>query len=232
MIMEGWINLHRQILESAVFASEKRLKIWIWLLCKTNYKDRFINLNIGRGESIIELKRGQVLFGRFKAEEETGINGSTVYKILHWFESEKMIEIKSNSHYTILTISNYNDYQTMDNQKVTSNEQASNNQVTANEQASNTPNKDKKDNKDKNDNKVFIAPQQNEVEQYFFDNGYTKQSAIKMFNYYSVANWKDGKGNQVKNWKQKSQSVWFKDENKLIKTNEIKPTYIRQDSDF
>jgi hypothetical protein len=154
--MEGWINLHRQILESAVFASEKRLKIWVWLLCKANYKDRFVNLNIGRGESVIELKRGEVLFGRFKAEEETGIDGSTIYKILHWFENENMIAIKSNSHYTILTISNYNDFQTIENQKVTANEQASNKQVTANEQASNTPKKDNKDNKDKNKENLEI----------------------------------------------------------------------------
>ena len=30
------------------------------------------------------------------------------------------------------------------------------------------------------------------------------------------SDWKDSKGNKVKNWKQKMQSVWFKDENKII----------------
>jgi hypothetical protein len=38
--------------------------------------------------------------------------------------------------------------------------------------------------------------------------------ANKAFKYYETGNWKDGKGNQVKNWKQKMQSVWFKEENK------------------
>ena len=46
-------------------------------------------------------------------------------------------------------------------------------------------------------------------------NGYKEDAGEKFYNYYSVANWKDGKGNKVKNWKQKAQAVWFKDENKI-----------------
>ena len=53
------------------------------------------------------------------------------------------------------------------------------------------------------------------IKEYFSENGYTQESAIKFFNYYSVANWNDAKGNKVKNWKQKAQSVWFKPENKI-----------------
>lgn len=55
----------------------------------------------------------------------------------------------------------------------------------------------------------------NEVIDYFLNNNYTKDSAEKFFNYYSVAYWKDSKGNPVKNWKQKAHSVWFKPENKI-----------------
>ena len=69
--------------------------------------------------------------------------------------------------------------------------------------------------------KVFTPPQLFEVETYFFENGYTKESGKKAFNYYAVADWQDSQGRKVKNWKQKMQSVWFKDENK-IKT-EVKP---------
>jgi hypothetical protein len=56
----------------------------------------------------------------------------------------------------------------------------------------------------------------NEVKDYFKEKGYTEISAIKFYEYYSVADWMDGKGNKVKNWKQKAQSVWFKDENKIV----------------
>lgn len=61
----------------------------------------------------------------------------------------------------------------------------------------------------------------NEIKLYFFENGYSEIAAQKFFDYYSIANWKDSKGNKVKNWKQKAQAVWFKDENK-IPTNEPK----------
>jgi uncharacterized protein YdaU (DUF1376 family) len=71
------------------------------------------------------------------------------------------------------------------------------------------------DEKPKRDKKQFVAPKIEEVKLYFKENSYTEQAAEKMFNYYSVADWKDSTGKQVKNWKQKAQSVWFKDENKI-----------------
>ena len=72
----------------------------------------------------------------------------------------------------------------------------------------------KDDDKPKKPRSVFTPPVISDVISYFEENGYTKQSAEKAFKYYSVANWKDVKGNKVRNWKQKMQSVWFKDENK------------------
>lgn len=62
-------------------------------------------------------------------------------------------------------------------------------------------------------------PSLEEVILYFDENGYTKESATKMFEYYEESRkprgrvWKDGRGNTVKNWKQKARSIWFKDDN-------------------
>lgn len=55
----------------------------------------------------------------------------------------------------------------------------------------------------------------NEVKYYFKEKGYTENSAIKFYEYYSVADWKDSNGKPVKSWKQKAQSVWFTEENKI-----------------
>ena len=65
-------------------------------------------------------------------------------------------------------------------------------------------------------NKEVIYPSSLEVENYFFENGYKREAGIKAFNYYSTGNWIDSKGNKVRNWKQKMQAIWFKDENKII----------------
>jgi hypothetical protein len=67
------------------------------------------------------------------------------------------------------------------------------------------------------------TPSLEEVILYFDENGYTKDSATKMFEYYEESRkpsgrvWKDGRGNTVKNWKQKARSVWFKPDN--LKSN-------------
>ena len=78
-------------------------------------------------------------------------------------------------------------------------------------------------NKNKNKNEIRIKEEEeiniNHIKLYFFENGYSETSAQKFFDYYSIANWKDSKGNKVKNWKQKAQSVWFKEENKIKDTN-------------
>jgi hypothetical protein len=72
--------------------------------------------------------------------------------------------------------------------------------------------------------KVIDTPLIDEVILYFNEKGYTKDSAVKAFNYYEENNWKDSRNNQVKNWKQKMQGVWFKDENKI--KNEQLPAHL------
>lgn len=149
---EGFILLSRAILDSDVFASQKLLKIWIWCLCKANFKDRTAPLKIGKGETIIKVKRGSFIFGRFKAEEELFIDGSTVYKSIKKLQDMDMIKIESNNQYSIITICKYDEYQQSDNYKVTSKEQPSNSEVTAEGQPSNTT---KNVNKDNNLNNVI-----------------------------------------------------------------------------
>jgi len=74
----------------------------------------------------------------------------------------------------------------------------------------------------KRNNSIFLKPDLNDVVKYFSINGYTEKSAKKFFDYYDVSDWHDSKGNKIVNWKQKAQSVWFKDENKNIEINKPK----------
>ena len=137
---KGFILLSRNILDSDVFASQKLLKIWVWCLCKANFKDKTIPLKVGKGETILNVKRGSFVFGRHKAEEELFIDGSTIYKSIKKLEEMEMIKINSNNQYSIITINKYDTYQDNKSYKVTSKEQPSNNQVTSKEQPSNTTN--------------------------------------------------------------------------------------------
>ena len=144
--MEGYLKLYRQIVDSEIFASPNALKIWIWCLCKASYKEKHMTIQIGRGESIVKLEVGSFLFGRFKAEQELDLSGSMIYRWIKRLEDLGMIKIISNSHYSIITICNWETYQ----DTKTESEQPLDSRWTAVEQPLDT---NKKDKKDKNINK-------------------------------------------------------------------------------
>jgi len=62
---------------------------------------------------------------------------------------------------------------------------------------------------------AFAPPTCVEVENYFSENGFMAESGKKAWHYYQTAGWKDSRGKNVLNWKQKMQGVWFKEENKM-----------------
>jgi len=67
-------------------------------------------------------------------------------------------------------------------------------------------------NKDRKGDLPFVPPSLDEVKAYFEEKGYQEAAAIRAWDYYEAGEWKDSKGNKVKNWKQKMLSVWFKPE--------------------
>jgi len=138
--MEGYFKVHRKILDSQVFAHPTALKIWVWCLAKVTFKERFVPLKSGKGVLSVKLMPGQFIFGRFTAEEELNIDGSTIYKWMQKFASPEfdMIIIDSNNQYSIITICKWEEYQNGDSEEVTTKEQPSNSQVTAEGQPSNT----------------------------------------------------------------------------------------------
>lgn len=152
--MIGYIKLHRKLLEGYCFANPITLKIWVWMLCRANFKDNFVPVKIGGGSSVVEVKEGQFIFGRLAAQEELNIKATTIYKQVKKLEKEGMISLKSNNHYTLVTIVNWEIYQGEDkksNNHVTTTEQPNDNHVTTEGQPRDTVKKDKKDNNVKKD---------------------------------------------------------------------------------
>lgn len=208
---EGYIKLHRQLIESKVFANQTALKIWVWCLLKASRKERFFPLKIGKGSTTVKILPGQFIFGRFKAEEELNIDGSTIYRWLQKFKSEEfsMITIEANNQYSIISICKWSSYQAEKSES----EQPMSKQRTRLEPDMNT---DNTVNTVKNKERVkFTPPSLDAFKKYFEDNGYSPEVADRAFKGYDVAEWHDSKGDPIKSWKQKCQHVWFKPENKL-----------------
>jgi len=110
--------------------------------------------------------------------------------------------------------------------------------VTRYESVRNTPkvNRSKVNRSKENNIDRFIAPDLFDVEVYFQEHNFSFELAKRFYDSYSVNNWKDSKGNQVRNWKQKAQMVWFKDENKQVnsfKQPEVSKVYkLKNDLDI
>ena len=132
--MAGWIKLHRKIINSTVFDNEKLLKVWIWCLLKATH-DEYEQL-VGR--QIVNLQKGQFVTGRNAASKELKMTPSTTWDYLKVLERNQNIDIKSNNKYSIVTIVNWELYQ--------SENEISDNKSTTNQQQINT-NKNIKNNK-------------------------------------------------------------------------------------
>jgi hypothetical protein len=77
--------------------------------------------------------------------------------------------------------------------------------------------------------KEFIAPALKEVEDFFESKGYTRASGKVMWEHYEAADpkWTDKFGEEVKNWKQKANSWWFKNAEKIESKDTQKPVMVR-----
>ena len=134
---QGWIITHRKLRESSFYKDSQAVHLWIHLLISANHKDA----QVVRGNKIYEVKRGQLITGRKLLSSETGINESKLQRLLKVFEKCHMIEQQTNSVNRLISIINYDQYQTS--------EQQVNSKRTASEQQVNTNNNDNNKNNDK-----------------------------------------------------------------------------------
>ena len=141
----GWIKIHRKIQDNFIYTDSQALHLWIHILLECNHTDREYLFN---GKKVVT-ERGSFITGRKRLSEKTGISESKVYRLLKLFKSEHLIEHQKTSKYSIISVVNYNTYQSGEHQ----NEQQVNNKRTASEQQVNTTKNVKNV---KNDNKKDI----------------------------------------------------------------------------
>jgi DNA-binding transcriptional regulator YhcF (GntR family) len=105
----GWIKLHRKILDNPI--SKKPVWSWLWivLLLKANHDPKKF---IWNGRSIL-VNSGQFITGRKELSKETGINESSIQRILKYLEIEHQIEQQKTTKYRLITIVKWEDYQNL-----------------------------------------------------------------------------------------------------------------------
>lgn len=139
---EGWVKLYRKSIDSQVFQNDGLWKVWTWCLLKANHEDKWVSIKTGKGTSEVFIKRGQFIFGRKTAAKELKMVERTVHKRMLKLETMRNCDIQSDTHYSIVTILNYELYQGSEKDEVTG-------KVTGKGQASDT---NKNDKNEKNNN--------------------------------------------------------------------------------
>jgi hypothetical protein len=181
----GWIKLHRKLLENPIFQRSQYVHLWVALLLLANHDERKMMWNGG----IIVIHEGQFVTGRKKLAELTGIPEGTIEDILKWLETQQQIRQQKTNKYRLVTILNWKEYQHADTK--------SNNKATTSRQQADT---NKNDKNVKNDKKDTLSPAIAEggggtspIEKIYTDGGFTA--------FWEEYPRKTGKGATAKAWK-------------------------------
>jgi len=110
--MNGWIKLHRKMLENPILMeSNDYLALWIYLLLNATHRKHETIF----GGKVITLEPGQLVTGRNKLAKELHLQGMKVDRMLFCLESAQMIEqTKKSGVGRIITITAWDEYQTFE----------------------------------------------------------------------------------------------------------------------
>ena len=143
--MEGWIKLHRKIMDNPLYLSEPftRMQAWIDLLLLANHKEGFFYV---RGNKVV-VGRGQVGTSSRTLASRWQWSRGKVERFLKDLENDNQIEPQKNNVITLISICNYDDYQNTEPQ---TEPQTSHRQTTDRPQTDRNKN-DKKEKNEKNE---------------------------------------------------------------------------------
>lgn len=138
----GWIKLHRKILDWEWFTSPSTLQLFIYLLLRANKEDKK-----WRG---ILIKRGQLVTSVATISEETKLSTQQVRTSLNRLKSTNEITSKTTNRFTLVTVCKYESYQLYDEEEQQTKQQAlqqTNNKQITNKQQQLKNNKNIRNNK-------------------------------------------------------------------------------------
>ena len=147
--MNGWIKLHRKLIDSPVFDNEKALKVWVWCLLRANHQEKEVLVGLQN----VTLQPGEFVTGRNKASEELGLTPSTAWRYLNLLRKLEMLDIKPNSKFSVISLVNWGKYQGSETDNGQQSEQQMDNKRTANGQQMDTDKNVKKEKNDKEQDK-------------------------------------------------------------------------------
>lgn len=146
--MEGWIKLHRKIINNKIWSNPVGLKVWLWCLIRANHQLTEVMV----GLQTVKLECGQFIFGRLLAGEELGMSPSTVRNWMSVLKQDSYLDIKTTNKFSVVSITKWKEYQSLDSNL--------DSRVKTNEKQNNTDNNVKND---KNINNTSLPASDKEI---------------------------------------------------------------------
>ena len=115
MTERGLITLARGVLDHPVVGAGQKystLEAWLWLLFEAAWKPRRVRTTNGRAVGTIAIERGQLSYSRSYIATAWGWSEKRVRTFLHRLEQEGMIDRQTGHLQLVITIVNYEKYQT------------------------------------------------------------------------------------------------------------------------
>ena len=106
--MEGWISLHRKLLDNPTVCKDSDyLSVWIYLLLNATHTNYDVTFNKKR----YTLQPGQLLTGRKAIAQKLSIDEYKVQRILKCFENAQQIAQQTTTQNRLITIISWDKYQ-------------------------------------------------------------------------------------------------------------------------
>jgi len=113
---EGWVKLYRKIQQHWLYKQNRRFskyEAWLDLVMDANHNDGQAAI----GNTVTPVARGSILTSIEKLAAHWGWSRHKTDNFLNCLKRDRMIDYKKDSHFTIITIVNYDAYQATTNRK-------------------------------------------------------------------------------------------------------------------
>lgn len=109
----GYVRLYRALLDSPIFNYKKEglLKLFLYCILKATHKAQRVKASNGSGEVEVLLEPGQLFFGGPSAGSKIRINVSTLRRRLMKLKALGVVNIRTTSAGSIVTVCNWTTYQ-------------------------------------------------------------------------------------------------------------------------
>jgi len=109
--MNGWVKLHRELTSHWLWEGRfSKGQAWVDLLMLANHKPNKVLLN----GTLVEIKRGQLAYSMVSLADRWLWSRQSVMRFISLLKSDSMVDSLGTPQTTIITILNYEQYQTTD----------------------------------------------------------------------------------------------------------------------